>query len=41
MNEKVQKDKHKRVPDPVSEEKRVVLDVDGRISNVEVELLVK
>ena len=41
MNEKAQQGKHKRVPDPVSAEQRVVLDVDGKISNVEVELLVK
>lgn len=41
MNEKTQRDKHKRVPDPASAESGVALDIDGKMSNVEIELLVK
>lgn len=41
MNEKAQRDKYKRVPDPESAEQKVLLDIDGKVSNVEVELLIK
>lgn len=41
MNEKAQRGKHKRIPDPTFAENKVALDIDGKISNVEIELLVK